>query len=112
MVMDHHTQEILNRIRLALSYWKNEISEKSMFGGTCFLYKGKMCVGETKYRLMVRVVGEKMTESLNHPNVTPMDFTGKTMKEFIFVSPDGFDTEEKLQFWIELGIEHAQLKSQ
>jgi TfoX/Sxy family transcriptional regulator of competence genes len=82
-----------------------------MFGGSCFLYKGKMCVGETNERLMVRVVSEKMKEVMAHPHVSPMDVTGKPMKEFIFVSEKGFDTEEKLQHWIELGIEHAQLKS-
>jgi TfoX/Sxy family transcriptional regulator of competence genes len=109
--MDHITLEILNRIRLALSPWKENISEKRMFGGTCFLYKNKMCVGETKHRLMVRVKAEKMADSLAHPSVTPMNFTGKTLKEFIFVSPDGYNTEERLQHWIELGIAHAQLKS-
>lgn len=109
--MDPTTQEILNRVRLALSPWKENISEKKMFGGTCFLYKNKMCIGETKHRLMVRVKAEKMAESLTHPNVTPMNFTGKTLKEFIFVSPDGYNTEERLQHWIELGIAHAQLKT-
>jgi hypothetical protein len=43
--------------------------------------------------------------------VKPMDFTGKTLKEFIFVSEKGFDTEEKLQYFVELGIEHAISKS-
>lgn len=32
------------------------------------------------------------------------------MKEFVYVSPDGFKTEETLQHWIELGLEHAKSK--
>tara|TARA_R110002050_G_scaffold116847_2_gene233367 strand:+ start:9052 stop:9153 length:102 start_codon:yes stop_codon:yes gene_type:complete len=32
------------------------------------------------------------------------------MKEFIYVAKGGFETEEELQFWIELGLEHAQSK--
>ena len=71
-----------------------------------------MCVGLTKERLMVRVIKEKMKDLLKMPNVRPMDFTGKSMKEFIFVSEKGFDTEEKLQYWVELGMEHATLKSE
>jgi TfoX/Sxy family transcriptional regulator of competence genes len=109
--MNPISHDIVKRIQMALSPWKMDITEKRMFGGTCFLYKEKMCVGETKHRLMVRVRAEKMAECLANPNVSPMNFTGKTMKEFIFVHNEGFDTEEKLQQWIELGIEHAQLKS-
>ncbi len=39
-----------------------------------------------------------------------MDFTGKPMKEFIFVTAQGFGTEEKLQQWAEIGITHAKRK--
>ena len=109
--MESKTEEIVRRIRAAVAPWGEEITEKKMFGGYCFLYRGKMCVGETKERLMVRVVSEKMDKALNTPHVKPMDFTGKPLKEFIFVSEKGFNTEEKLQEWVELGIEHAIQKS-
>ena len=109
--MENKSEELVKRIRASVTPWAPHITEKKMFGGYCTLYKGKMCVGETKGRLMVRVVGEKMEEVMKNPSVKPMDFTGKPMKEFIFVSEKGFDTEEKLQHWIELGIEHAILKS-
>ena len=108
--MKDTSQEIVLRIRAATLPWTDQMTEKKMFGGTCFLYKGKMCVGETKKRLMVRIVSEKMKDVLKDPNVSPMDFTGKPMKEFIFVTQEGFDTESKLQQWIELGVEHAASK--
>jgi TfoX/Sxy family transcriptional regulator of competence genes len=106
--MDH---ELINRLRVTLAPWKDQIGEKRMFGGTCFLYKGKMCVGETKGRLMVRVINEKMDDLLSKTSVTPMDFTGKPMKEFIFVQLEGYTTEEQLQYFVELGIEHAESKT-
>ncbi|PKA84230.1 TfoX/Sxy family transcriptional regulator of competence genes [Ulvibacter sp. MAR_2010_11] len=109
--MENNSEELVRRIRVAVLPWTSHITEKRMFGSACFLFKGKMCVGETKERLMVRVVSEKMPEMLKNPYVQPMDFTGKPMKEFIFVTKEGFDTEEKLQQWVELGIEHAHLKS-
>lgn len=109
--METNSENIVRRIRAALVPWQADISEKRMFGGSCFLYKGKMCVGETKGRLMVRVLSEKMNDARSHPCVSPMDFTGTPMKEFIFVSEEGFTTEVQLQQWIELGIEHAQTKS-
>lgn len=110
--MENKSEELVKRIRAAVAPWSADITEKRMFGGFCTLFRGKMSVGETKGRLMVRVISEKMEEVLKHPNVKPMDFTGKPMKEFIFVSEEGYDTEEKLQQWVELGIEHAKLKSQ
>ena len=104
--------ELLNRIRIGLQPWKEHIEEKRMFGGTCFLYKGKMCIGETKGRLVVRVINKKMRKILTSPFVSPMDFTGKPMKEFIFVQMDGFSSEEQLQQFVELGIEHAKSKTE
>lgn len=36
--------------------------------------------------------------------------TEKPMKEFIFVTEEGYNTEERLQHWLELGITHAKTK--
>jgi len=86
------------------------ISKKKMFGGLAIMYKGKMTVGIVNNDLMVRVIGDKMEEILKSENVRPMDFTNRPMKEFIYVSPNGFKTEEQLQNYIELGLEHAKSK--
>jgi TfoX/Sxy family transcriptional regulator of competence genes len=110
--MDERSKELVERIRVALKPWEKHISEKRMFGGYCFLYKGKMCAGETKHRLMIRVLSEHMDKVMALPNVKPMDFTGKPLKEFIFVSEAGYDTDEKLQQWIEYGVEHAKSKTE
>ncbi len=110
--MDETSRDIVQRIRVGLKPWSEHIMEKKMFGGYCFLYKGKMCVGETKQQLMVRVLSEYMDKVLKMPHVVPMDFTGKPLKEFIFVSEKGFNTNEKLQQWIEYGIAHAKSKTE
>lgn len=109
--MNPNSEILVKRIQAAIEPWNNSISMKKMFGGTCFLYNGKMCVGETKERLMVRIVSEKMESVLTMPHIEPMDFTGRAMKEFVFVNEKGIVTEEELQFFIELGIEHAIRKS-
>ena len=105
---------LAQRIRLSLKLYPTSIAsfitEKKMFGGLAFLLKGKMTIGVMKEKLMVRVVSEKMEQALENPHVVPMDFTNKPMKEFIYVTPAGLETEEMLQHWIELGIEHARRK--
>ncbi|MGI9547608.1 MAG: TfoX/Sxy family protein [Flavobacteriaceae bacterium] len=89
---------------------KSDIQLKKMFGGLAFLYRGKMTVGIIKDELAVRVVSERMKEVLEREEVRRMDFTKKPMKEFIYVSPVGFQNEEELMYWIELGLEHAKRK--
>ncbi len=69
-----------------------------------------MTVGVIKNDLMVRIIDSKIDDELKKEFVRPMDFTGKPMKEFVYVSIDGFKTEEELQYWIELGFEHAKYK--
>lgn len=69
-----------------------------------------MTVGIVKEDLAVRVIESKMKEIFANPSVRPMDFTKTPMKEFIYVSPTGFQYEASLMYWINLGIEHAESK--
>ncbi len=109
-----YNQDLEKRLDFALKVFPKSISgymsKKKMFGGLAFLYKGKMTVGIIKNDLMVRVISSKMDNILTIDAVRPMDFAKRPMKEFIYVSSKGFETEEQLQNWIELGIEHAQNK--
>ena len=84
------------------------ITVKKMFGGLAYLYKGKMSVGIVGDSLMARVPAGQMDEALTRPGARPMDFTGRVMKEFVFVDPEGFKSRRDLDIWIEWGLEHAR----
>jgi TfoX/Sxy family transcriptional regulator of competence genes len=101
-------EQLAERIKNYIAPIKSDFVVKKMFGGLCFLYKGKMAIGIVKNQLMVRVISEKYESSLEEEYVAEMDFTGKSMKNFVYVSQDGLNTEEQLSKWIELGIEHAK----
>ncbi|MEQ8582102.1 MAG: TfoX/Sxy family protein [Marinoscillum sp.] len=104
-------EETAQRIRMAMDLIRSfQYTEKKMFGGLSFLYEGKMTVGVVKDDLAVRVVSDKMEQVLAEAHVRPMDFTKSPMKEFVYVSAGGFETEEQLMRWINLGIEHAKSK--
>ena len=102
-----YNEQLTNRIRSLLVSHGDDIIEKKMFGGVCFLYKGKMTIGVSNDDLTVRVVESKMENELEKYNVRPMDFTKKPMKEFIYVE---LEHERNLPYWINLGIEHAKSK--
>ena len=105
-----YSVELASRINVAVNVFSAAFTQKKMFGGIAFLYKGKMTVGVINDDLMVRIIADKMKEHLQYEYVRPMDFTGTPMKEFLFISPKGYETEEQLQYWIELGWEHAKYK--
>ena len=103
-------ETIAQRIREQLKLFPETFTEKKMFGGLSFLYRGKMTVGIVKDDLAVRVVVSKMDLELGKPSTRPMDFTKRPMKEFIYVSKEGFASEIELLHYIELGLEHAKSK--
>ena len=105
-----YNEDIANRIREQLKLFPEDFTEKKMFGGLSFLFKGKMTVGIVKNDLAVRIVSDKMEAELSKSFVRPMDFTKRPMKEFVYVSQGGFKTESELLHYIELGLEHAKSK--
>ena len=76
--------------------------EKKMFGGIAFMVTGHMCCGVVDETLMARVGPDQYEEALKKPHTRVMDFTGKPMKGFVYVDPEGFESEEDLQSWITL----------
>jgi TfoX/Sxy family transcriptional regulator of competence genes len=78
---------------------------KAMMGGLCFMVDGKMCVGVEKARLMVRLDPAGEGEARARPGCKPMDFTGRPMRGYVFVHPEGYGSEALLGHWIGLALE-------
>ena len=102
-----YSELLAQQIRECIVPFQENIVEKKMFGGLCFLYNNKMSVGIVKDELMVRIVSEKYEKILENDSARAMDFNGKVMKDFVFVNENGFQTNENLMEWVDLGIEHA-----
>ncbi len=105
-----YNEPIAIRIREQLKFFPEDFTEKRMFGGLAFLYEGKMTIGIVKDELAVRIISSKIDVELAKKYIRPMDFTKRPMKEFIYVSQEGFKTESQLLHYIELGLEHAKSK--
>ncbi|MBL9174823.1 MAG: TfoX/Sxy family protein [Verrucomicrobiales bacterium] len=81
------------------------IEEKRMMGGLCFLANGKMCLGVESDRLMVRLDPAVYETALQRPGCRPMDFTGRPMKGFVWVTREALDTDQGLHAWAALALE-------
>jgi TfoX/Sxy family transcriptional regulator of competence genes len=98
-----HDEGLAQRIRELLEEC-HDVSEKRMFGGVAFLVAGKMCVGVVRDDLMVRVGPDQYAAALRRPHARPMDFTGRPMKGFVFIAPDGVVSDHALRTWVECGL--------
>ena len=98
-----YSTTLAERLRNMLGRRKG-VTEKAMFGGLSFLIDGKMFCGVLKDDLVVRVNPEDGPGLLKKPHVRPMNFTGKPMAGFLYVSAKGYDTEQELKEWAEFSL--------
>ena len=101
-----YDEGLAERIRGVLEE-RNDVSEKRMFGGLAFLVRGHMSVGIVKDRLMVRVGPEVYDRLLEQPHARKMDFTGRPMKGFLYVTPPGLESDADLERWVGRGVAFA-----
>jgi len=80
------------------------ITEKKMFGGVGFLLNGNMCVGVWKSSLIARIDPENYRAALAQPHVQEFDITGRPMRGWIMVEPDGIDSDEQLAMWVQASV--------
>jgi len=102
-----YDEGLARRMRQVLDDDGHPYVEKEMFGGLSFLVNGNMSVGITGEDLLVRVGKENDEKALSLPHARPMDFTGKPMKGWIYVAPEGYASDEDLLAWIQRGLDYA-----
>lgn len=98
-------EQLAFRVREVFAARAVVAEERRMMGGLCFMVNGKMCVGVEKKRLMLRIDPETYDVALRRKGCTPMDFTGKPMRGFVFVNSDGIASRRDLDSWIALALE-------
>jgi TfoX/Sxy family transcriptional regulator of competence genes len=82
--------------------------EKKMFGGLAFMVDGHMSCGVVNDTLMVRVGPQLYEHALAQPHAREMDFTGKPLRGFVYVEPEGFESDAALAFWVKLGLDFVR----
>jgi TfoX/Sxy family transcriptional regulator of competence genes len=78
------------------------LEEQRMFGGLAFLVDRRMCCGVLGDGLLLRLGADGVADALaGEPHTRPMDFTGKVMRNFVVVEPEGLKTDAQLRRWVE-----------
>jgi hypothetical protein len=76
--------------------------QKKMFGGIGWMLFGNMCVGVYKEWLIARVGEEAAGQILTNAHVKPMDITGKPMKGWTMIAPEGLEDDRDLARYVDL----------
>jgi hypothetical protein len=93
-------ESLVARIRDALARRKG-VEEKKMFGGVGFLLNGNLLVGVWKESLVARLGPDEGDAALREPHVKEFDITGRAMKGWVLIGPEGVEDDGPLNDWIE-----------
>src|SRR5262245_7890066 len=100
-----YSEKLADRVREIISLTHKKIEEKKMFSGLCFMVNDKMCVGIHIDKIMVRFDPALQDEVMEKEGTSPMDFTSKVMKGFVFVDANAITTRKKLEYWVKLALD-------
>jgi TfoX/Sxy family transcriptional regulator of competence genes len=101
-----YDQAVAERIREQLKAMR-PYTEKRMFGGIAFFVNGNMACGVIGDAVMVRVGPERYEEALAQPHAGPSDMTGRPMRGWVRIAPEGYASDDALSEWISQGVEFA-----
>jgi hypothetical protein len=100
-------EAMAERVRRVAVDIDGDVTERRMFGGLAFMVDGHMFVGVVGEELMLRLGEEEADRALDRDHVRPMDFTGRTMKGFVFIGADGL-RGRALRTWVLRAATFAQ----
>ncbi len=101
-----YDEKMVDKIREIISQTYTDIEEKKMFGGLCFMVNGKMFMGVRTERLMVRLDPDIYEKVMEKEGCHPMNFTGRSIKGFVYVNIDAVSTKKALVYWIGLALDY------
>ena len=94
-----YSRQLADRVRQTLGKQRG-LAEKRMFGGVCFLLRGNMLACIWEQSLIVRLGLDEAAKALKEPNVREFDVTGRPMRGWVIVDPDGLERDEQLAAWL------------
>ena len=109
MAYDEYTKE---RIEQVLTENSTSFTTKKMMGGIVFMVDDKMlcaAVNDKQNRtplLMIRIGIENADIAIKE---SPLITKTGPMKGFIYITPDGYDLDEDLQYWIKMCLDFNPL---
>jgi len=104
-----YSELFADRIKQILEDKDITYEAKKMMGGLCFMVDDKMCCGIVREELMARIGIDAYEEALTKEGCKEMNFTGRSMKGYVFLDADATDMDEDLEYWVQLCLDFNPL---
>lgn len=95
-----YNEALADRVREALAAHTDDLEEKAMFGGLCFMVEEKMCVCINKEGLLCRIGADAAEQAIEDNGVSHMVHGGRLMKDFVYVDADVVRGKKELDYWV------------
>ncbi len=96
-------ETLAERIRQCLARRKS-VEEQKMFGCVCFLIDGNALAGVWKDRLIARLGPDEGEAALREPHVRAFDITGRPLRNWVAVEPEGVEDDDQLNDWVQRAL--------
>jgi len=102
-----YDEVLAQRVR-AIMTPETGLTERKMFGGVGFMLNGNMACGVNGDDLIVRTGPEGYQAALDLPHTRVFDMTGRPMTGWVVVSPEGIESDQSLEEWVQQGTAFAK----
>jgi len=89
-------------MKRVLESLKIDFEAKKMMGGLCYMVNDKMCCGIIGEQMMARINPDIYQDSLKKEGCHEMNFTGRTLKGYVYLDGEEIDKEDDLEYWVNL----------
>lgn len=100
-----YNEFLADRISQFLNEKSVHFITKKMMGGLLFMVDDKMYVGVNRDEIMARINPNIYEESLKKLGCKEMNFTGRPMKGFVFLTDEAIDLDANLNYWLQLALD-------
>ncbi len=102
-----YSKSLALRVRQVLGPRRGLI-EKKLFGGLGFLVEGHLLVAVWGNSLIARLGEERAALALAEPHVRVFDVTGRPMRGWVVIDPDGLDLDSEMRTWIAKALDFVE----
>ncbi len=104
-----YNEFLADRVFQFLKEKRVQFITKKMMGGLLFMVDDKMYVGVNQDEIMARINPSIYLESLKKEGCKEMNFTGRPMKGFVFLTDEAIDLDKDLCYWLQLALDFNPL---
>ena len=107
-----YNEKMADRVREIIALTHDNVEEKRMFSGLCFMVNDKMCVGVRADNMMVRLDPGIFEDAIQKEGCRPMEMKGRIMKGFVYVDEEALKTKKQLNYWVQLALDYNPMARQ